>query len=79
MDNSAFVGSIFAKLQSSDLDIYDKSGFNRFRLVDSDAGQSVKVWHNGNYVSETPIQDVRENIEKRLNKGLSDQTDFIFV
>ena len=74
-----FAESIIKKLQMSDLDLYDKSGFLRFRVVDGDNGNAVRVWKLDKPHGELSLPKAIEFIASNLKRGLCEESDFVWI
>lgn len=61
---------------NNDLDIYDKSGFLRYRLVPSETQHTVRIWHNGNCIGHATPERAADEIDKRIAQNLSEESDY---
>lgn len=75
----SYAAKLIQQLKESDLDLYDKSGFLRFRMVDSDAGKTIRVWKSNQPFGELSEQQAVDFIESRAAKGLSEKEDYVFI
>lgn len=79
MNNQAFAEQLVNKICRNDLDIYDKSGFNRLRAISTDGGIAIRTWNREKFIGDISVDSAVAGIVDRIERGMSEQSDYTTV